>query len=242
MNDRRDQSVSPSNAATPTTEARLHEDVQELVDRTLAGDDAAFAELFERFRDKVYRISFRFTRDHDDAMDLLQTSFIKAHRALGSYRRESSLATWISRITTNVGLDWVRARKRQAKTEIDETLLVEDDLAAGGPGPVRPLGPAAAAENAELGEALRVAVAALSEKHRSVFVLHCVEGMSYKDIAQALEISLGTVMSRLFHARRYLRESLAPHLGEARVRTLLRERGENEPAPEGGRRRGRASS
>jgi RNA polymerase sigma-70 factor (ECF subfamily) len=94
--------------------------------------------------------------------------------------------------------------------------------------------PGAAALDAELGSALKAAVEALSEKHRSVFVLHCVEGMPYQAIADTLEISIGTVMSRLFHARRYLRKSLAPYLGEARVRSLLKGQEDELEATMGG--------
>ena len=81
------------------------EPVEDLVRRTLDGDDDAFAEIFRRYRERVYRVSFRFTRDHDDAMELTQTTFIKVHRSLGSYREESSFATWLSRVATNCGID-----------------------------------------------------------------------------------------------------------------------------------------
>ena len=155
-------------------------------------------------------------------MDLVQTTFIKVHRSLGSYREESSFATWIARVTTNCGIDHVRARKREGRASLDES--VETEAAVGSEaftgGPSR--GPGSAVLDKELAGALREAIADLSEKHRSVFVLHCVEGMPYQGIADTLQISIGTVMSRLFHARRYLRKSLAPYLGEARVRSLLR--------------------
>jgi RNA polymerase sigma-70 factor (ECF subfamily) len=196
--------------------------VADLVRAALEGDDTAFAELFRRFRDKVYRICFRFTRDHDEAMDVLQTTFIKVHRSLSSYREESSFATWISRVATNACIDHVRARRREGQVELDES--VDTEAAAGGEAlsPVRALAPSGAALNRELGTAIQEALDKLSDTHRMVFTLHCVEGMSYQAVADTLQISIGTVMSRLFHARRYLRRSLAPYLGEARVRTLLR--------------------
>lgn len=203
----------------PEEERRI---VSALVQRAAAGDDDAFAELFRRYRDKVHRLCFRFTRDHDEAMDLLQTTFIKVHRSLASYREESSFATWIARIATNCAIDAARAKRREGQVELDDDL--EPEAAAGAEGivPQPALAPQGAALNRELGEAIAEAVDRLSEKHRSVFTLHCVEGMSYQQIADTLEISIGTVMSRLFHARRYLRRSLAPYLGEARVRTLLK--------------------
>ena len=93
MNDRPRDSVPPDRTGTePPAAARAREEVAELVRRTLDGDDEAFASLFRRYREKVYRISYRFTRDHDDAMDLVQTVFIKVHRSLDSYRAESSFS------------------------------------------------------------------------------------------------------------------------------------------------------
>ena len=224
MNERGRGAVSQMTAVEhPGEGAGGSEDVQRLVRRTLAGDDDAFAELFRRFRDRVYRICFRFTRDHDDAMDLTQTVFIKVHRSLASYREESAFSSWIARVATNCGIDLVRTRKREATVALELTSELTDAAlpAAGLSGP-RP-GPAAHLEGTELRAAIGAALDDLSEKHRSVFVLHCVDGMPYKEIAATLEISIGTVMSRLFHARRYLRKSLAPYLGEARVRTLLRD-------------------
>ncbi len=209
-----------------------------LVRRAADGDDDAFAELFRRFRDKVYRTCYRFTRDHDETMDLVQTTFIKAHRALASYREESSFATWISRIATNAAIDASRARKREGRAELNEDLDAEVATGAEGLAPSPGLPPRAAALNAELGAAIQDAVEQLSDKHRTVFTLHCVDGMPYQQIADTLEISIGTVMSRLFHARRYLRRSLAPYLGETRVRTLLKgQEAEQEDALRGERPR-----
>lgn len=230
MNDRRPPGVPGTRTGAPATGSAASEqdDVRELVRGALAGDERAHSEIFQRYRERVFRIAYRFTRDSDDAMDLTQTTFIKAFRSLGSYREESSFATWISRVATNCGIDWVRARKREGQVALDEAQSVESEAAPLATTP-RP-GPAGAALDAELRRELGRALDALSEKHRTVFVLHCVEGMPYQGIADTLGISIGTVMSRLFHARRYLRKSLAPYLGEARVRTLLR--GQEDEADE----------
>jgi RNA polymerase sigma-70 factor (ECF subfamily) len=225
-------------AGLPAGAGEDAEVVRDLVRRTQAGDDDAFAELFRRYRDKVFRISFRFTRDRDEALDLVQAVFIKVHRSLSSYREESSFATWISRVATNVGIDHVRSRKREAQVELDESALasVSPDADAAMATPSQ--GPAAAALNRELGQAIGRALDDLSEKHRTVFTLHCVEGMPYQAIADTLQISIGTVMSRLFHARRYLRKSLAPYLGEARVRSLLKSQDEEDGRSRRGEARG----
>jgi RNA polymerase sigma-70 factor (ECF subfamily) len=229
----KDRAPGPRPAPTPAA-VDEREIVNELVRRSIAGDDDAFAEIFKRFRDKVYRIAWRFTHDHDEAMDLVQTTFIKVHRSLGSYREESAFATWIARVATNTGIDALRTRQREGQVELDEDMSPDAAVGAEGISPAQARGPAAATLDAELGGAIRDAVAALSEKHRSVFVLHCVEGMAYQAIADTLQISIGTVMSRLFHARRYLRKSLAPYLGEARIRTLLRGQEDEIEATMGG--------
>ena len=228
MSERTGRERSAPASAQPRLSATDDRDlVAGLVQRTLAGDDDAYAEIFKRFRDKVYRICFRFTGDHDETMDLVQTVFIKVHRSLASYREESSFSTWIARVATNVGIDHVRLRKREGRVELDEEM--EDDVAVGAEAiaPRSGLDPAAAALNAELGVKVREAIEGLSEKHRTVFNLHCVEGMPYQTIADTLRISIGTVMSRLFHARRNLRKALTPYLDEVRVRALLR--GQDEP-------------
>ena len=217
MSDARGPRALPS--GDPDDERRI---VTELVRRAAAGDDDAFAEVFRRYRDKVYRVCFRFTRDHDEAMDILQTTFIKVHRSLASYREESSFATWIARIATNCAIDASRAKRREGSVELEDDLEQDAAVGAEGLAPHAGQAPAAAALNQELGAAIHEAVEKLSEKHRVVFTLHCVEGMPYQQIADTLQISIGTVMSRLFHARRYLRRSLAPYLGEARIRTLLK--------------------
>ena len=209
-----------------------------LVRRAEDGDDDAFAEIFRRYRGKVYRTCFRFTRDHDETMDLVQTTFIKAHRSLASYREEASFATWISRIATNCAIDASRAKKREGRVELNDEIGEETAVGAEGLAPSAGASPRGAALNAELGVAIQSAVEQLSEKHRTVFTLHCVDGMPYQEIADTLEISIGTVMSRLFHARRYLRRSLAGYLGDTRVRTLLKgQEAEQEDALRGERQR-----
>src|SRR5687768_11055464 len=120
MNDRAKKSVPPLPEASREGVTGDRDEVQNLVDRTLAGDDEAYAEIFRRFRGKVHRICFRFARDQDETMDLVQTVFIKTHRSLASYRQESSFATWISRVATNCGIDHVRAKKREARVELDD--------------------------------------------------------------------------------------------------------------------------
>jgi RNA polymerase sigma-70 factor (ECF subfamily) len=203
-------SEKASPGAGDVSRASRDEDLR-LVRGILAGEGAAFEELFHRHRERVYRVAFRYTRNRDDALDLLQEVFVKAYRALKDFDGRASFATWITRIAMNAGVD----RIRRGKAEVVE---YRDDLAnpGGGEAPLRGPGcnPAQDALRRELGDQIREAVARLSEKHRSVFLLHAVDGLSYREIADTLGIAIGTVMSRLHYARRYLRDHLEGYLGQ----------------------------
>lgn len=140
------------------------------------------------------------TRNQDDAMDVVQDTFVKAHRSLARFERRASIGTWLCQIAAHQAIDLGRRRKvRRAET-------LEEGLVKGGaPGSA----PAEKAQASELKAALDEALGELSEKHRMVFVLYTVKGLSYKEIASTLEISIGTVMSRLFYARKNLQRRLA---------------------------------
>jgi len=196
-------------------------DIEErvLAERAGGGDEGAFEEIFRRYRDAVYRVAFSFTGNQEDALDAVQETFIKAYRALGRYRGESGLYAWLRRIAVNCCIDRSRARGPIRNLPLEDGLLAAGPAAAGrgggwsgGGGGGAGVDPGAEAELNELREDLAKAVAELSESHRAVFVLHMVEGLSYNEIADAVGCSIGTVMSRLFYARRKLLEKLKPHL------------------------------
>lgn len=185
----------------PETEAlrRQHEDDLALVTRAAAGDMGAFEDLVRRYRNDVYALSYHFLKNREEAWDTSQEVFIKAHRALGRYRGEASFKTWILRITANHCKDQFKKRKLDTVV-LDETI---------GGGPASPtLGPDRSLEAQELGKAIDEAVAALPPKHRMAFVLREYEDMSYQEMAAAMRCSLGTVMSRLHHARKKLQQAL----------------------------------
>jgi RNA polymerase sigma-70 factor (ECF subfamily) len=179
----------------------------ELVRLTLEGDVEAFEELFRRHRTRVYRIGYRYTKNREDALELVQDVFIKAHRALGTFDQRAAFTTWLSRIAMNAGIDRIRRRRGDELEYRDELETPE-----GGPAPVAFANPGAEALRKELGEKIRDAVEKLSEKHRAVFLLHAVEGLTYREIADTLDIAIGTVMSRLHYARKYLRDLLQPYV------------------------------
>ena len=168
-------------------EARAQD--KKLIERALAGDATAFEEIYERHRHAVYKVAYGMTRNAEDALDVVQDTFLKAHKSLARFERRAALRTWLCQIAVHQGIDLGRRKKvRRADS-------LEDGLAE--------------ARERELKSALQQALAQLSEKHRTVFVLYTVKGLSYKEIAEAVGCSVGTVMSRLFYARKNLQGLLA---------------------------------
>jgi len=160
-----------------------------------------------RYRQKAYRVAYRLLGNEADASDAAADSFVKAFAAAAGFRGESSVKTWFYRIVVNTSLDLRRRRKRNVSMDAgDEEASLADSI------PAKAENPFDAAERSEISVKIADAVASLSEKHRAVFVLAVVEELSYREIADTLGISIGTVMSRLFYARKYLQESLSGYL------------------------------
>lgn len=177
---------------------RIADDVF-LVARARDGEMAAFEELVRRYRNDVYAISFHLLRHREEAWDCAQEAFIKAYRSLGSFRGDAGFKTWLLRIGANHAKDMIKKR-RVPTVAFDDGL--ENDPPAGAQAPD------AAIENKELGQAIEEAIAALPEIHRTAFVLREYQGLSYQEIAEVMGCNLGTVMSRLHHARRKLQTAL----------------------------------
>jgi len=181
---------------------------EELVTKALAGERDAFRELFERYRSRAYRVAYRFLGTREDSLDVVQEAFIKAYRGLEGFERRAKFRTWLMRIVTNTCLDLRRrGRANSATTSLTDEIIqmtpqesqphrreetALDKMAYG-----------------ELQQALSRALDELSDAHRTVFVLHTEEGMTYREIAESLGISEGTVMSRLYHARKRLQKILS---------------------------------
>ena len=189
-------SMDPSNIDTPEWQ---------LVDCAAAGDRDARHVLFERHRETAYRVAMRITRRHDDALDVVQDGFIRAFQRLGDFQRESGFKTWLLRIVANRALDLLRSRKVRQALPIDggedsAGPLLAGDEATGAPG--RDL------EQRELRDRLHAAIQRLPAAQQTVFVLYATGELTYGEIAATLNVPLGTVMSRLYHARRRLHELL----------------------------------
>jgi RNA polymerase sigma-70 factor (ECF subfamily) len=186
----------------------------DLVERFKRGDQSAFDELTKKHYQRVCNILFHTLGASPNIEDLAQEVFIKAYYSLRRYRGESALSTWLYRITVNVALDELRREKRRhvfSFTRAGERGLSESDIAgsvAGGEGSD------VVAERGELYEIVQRGLKRIPEKHRVVFVLREIEGYSYSEIAEMVSCSVGTVKSRLFHARLKLRRYLEPYLRE----------------------------
>jgi RNA polymerase sigma-70 factor (ECF subfamily) len=173
-----------------------------LLDAAAAGDRDARRQLFERYRDAAYQVAFRVTGRMEDALDVVQDSFITAFEKLAGFARESGFKTWLLRIATNRALDLLRSRKVRLGVALE---AADDDSAS--PQIAAPMfadRAMAGLEQRELGERLRQAIETLPPEQQAVFSLYAAGEMTYGQIADVLQVPIGTVMSRLFHARRRL--------------------------------------
>jgi RNA polymerase sigma-70 factor (ECF subfamily) len=178
-----------------------------LVKAARRGELGAFEELVFRHRDPIYARAFSMTRNEQDAVDLSQEAWIKGWQRLEQFQSESSFTTWMTRIVINLCLDHLRRQKRHRTDSIEEM-----DEASGGVErqmPVVTANPTAGLERAEQRVKIDEALGQLSAEHRTVLVLHEFEDMEYKEIAKSIGCSIGTVMSRLFYARRKMAALLA---------------------------------
>ncbi|MBI4508885.1 MAG: sigma-70 family RNA polymerase sigma factor [Deltaproteobacteria bacterium] len=155
----------------------------------------------------------------DDALDVVQEAFLKAHRHLDGFEGSSSFYTWLYRIVMNVAIDHLRRQNRAQHVEYDDTLAhLEDDAPLGEEALLPQLlsgDPGRELLRRETREKLEMALAKLSPTHRSVLVMREVDGLSYEEMAKVMKCSKGTIMSRLFHARRYMQKHLTELLGDS---------------------------
>ena len=190
----------------------------ELVDLAKGGDTAAFQKLVVAHQARLFSVAYGVLRDRDDAMDVVQDAFIKAHRKLPDFEGNAAFSTWLYRIAVNLCIDKKRSDARRKKTDIDDLAtknLDEDSLYAEAQYAPRMAGgnPLRNVTDKQLGAQLGGALAQLTDDHRTIVLLREVEGMSYEEISATVGVPKGTVMSRLFHARKNLQRLLRPVLG-----------------------------
>jgi RNA polymerase sigma-70 factor (ECF subfamily) len=174
-----------------------------LVERAASGDRDACRELFERYRNMAFRVAIQIVGNEADALDVLQEGFIKAFQGLSGFLGESGFKTWFLRIVSNTALDALRTRRIRKAASLDE-----DDRPVDLRNPRDPR-PAEAMSREELGGRLRRAIDELPPAQRSVFALYAAGELTYGEIAEIVGVPIGTVMSRIHHARRQLHDSLA---------------------------------
>lgn len=179
---------------------------RDIIERVLGGDNDAFSLLVEKYQTKVYNLALRMSGNEDDAFDLAQDSFVRAWRNLGSFQFESSFSTWLFRLTSNICLDFLRAKKRRAAVSLTVTDDEDEESQLAVPDPGKtPEEAVIAAEDRTL---LTRALNELPADQRQILTLRAIDDLSYAEIAEILHLQEGTVKSRLSRARTALRNKL----------------------------------
>ncbi len=184
-------------------------DIQEklLIERCKKGENAAFDQLIRNYEKRVYNLAYRLSGSYDEASDVSLDAFVRVFQAIKHFRGDSNFATWLFRIVTNVYLDRRKRMKNRQHLSLEEYIELEDSVVKRqieDPSPA----PSTIAETNERNAALHKAVASLPDYQRVMIVLYHTEGLSYDEIAEALDLPIGTVKSRLNRARLVLREKL----------------------------------
>lgn len=208
-----DAGASKPSSAPPSVD---RERDQELVRAVQRGDEVAFRELFDRYHRRAFAVAIGVVKNKQDALDVVQEAFIKVHKHIENFQGTSSFYTWLYRIVMNLSIDHVRRNKKGRDLDYDDKVRRDEEDVAGD-GAILPsiLGanPRRSVLRKELSEAIQSALDELPEYHRAVILLREIEGMSYEEMSKVLSVPKGTIMSRLFHARRKMQESLAEYLG-----------------------------
>ena len=196
-----------------------HDD-NDLVQMTLKGDKEAYRALVERYQGRLFSTALDIVKTREDAEDVVQETFVKAFLSLGQFKGQSSFYTWLYRICFNMAIDIRRKAGRRGGTHLEfkehlgvNRAAVEDgarESGGGGTGhhPQRVEGPHDALARKELGHKIQEVLGELSEEHRAVIMLREIDGLDYDEIAKAIGVPKGTVMSRLFYARKALQKAL----------------------------------
>lgn len=200
-----DDSLKPKREEVP--EEPMGPDDDDLVLKAQQGDVRAFDELVNRYHGKIYALTYNMTSNREDAEDLTQEVFVKAFEALPRFRGNSSFYTWLYRIAVNKTINYRKKRNRKralSLDQFDQEIKLDDvyhHLTTKG-SPLRNI------SLSELQEKLNEALQNLSEKHRTVVVMHDMQGVPHAEIAKIVKASVGTVRSRLFYARRQMQTEL----------------------------------
>jgi RNA polymerase sigma-70 factor (ECF subfamily) len=208
----------PTSIPQENAGADADDDDRELVARCQRGDRNAFRLLFVRYHRRAFGLALGVVHNPDTAQDVVQEAFLKAHRHLDGFEGNASFYTWLYRIVMNVAIDHLRKQNRSPTVDYDEAVAhADEDGAAPGEEAILPqlLGgnPVKELQRKEIREKLEAALAQLSPNHRAVLVMRELDGLSYEEMAKVMKCSKGTIMSRLFHARKNMQKHLLELLG-----------------------------
>lgn len=199
----------PSNTVpTETPDVATGPDDLELVARSQAGDTSAFNELVTRYRNRAYAMIYNMVRNEQDAWDLAQDGFLKAWKSISRFRGQSSFYTWLYRILMNVTIDAMRRKQIEGGTEFDDQIGLQNIAPGAATAPKSEMEPADRMSDKEIRLRIDDAIQKLSPEHRTAIVMREIDGLEYTEIAEQMGCSLGTVMSRLFYARKKLQALL----------------------------------
>lgn len=182
-----------------------------LIEDLRAGDMTALAVIVEKYKRLVYRLAFQITKNHEDANDVMQDTFLKVYESIHSFRKESAFETWLYRIVVNQAINLVKRRERRREAPLSGTTETQIRSELKRASNLRH-NPHLSVERKELQRQVTQAVNSLPMKHRMVVILHEFEGLTHPKIASILNCSEGTVRSRLHYARKKLRERLKPYV------------------------------
>ncbi|WP_437711135.1 sigma-70 family RNA polymerase sigma factor [Sorangium sp. So ce448] len=202
--------LNSASARASNREARRREaeEDRELIERAQKGDQAAFRSLVERHQRRAFAIAMGLVRDENDARELVQDAFLRVYKGLGSFQGGSSFFTWLYRIVTNLAIDLMRKPGRR-DLELQENQAADEQSDFPLVARIDGADPLNVVRRREIAGRIQAALDALPPYHRGVILMREVEGMSYEEMAQAMGVSKGTIMSRLFHARQKLQRALA---------------------------------
>jgi RNA polymerase sigma-70 factor (ECF subfamily) len=192
----------------------MEQNEQFLVDRVCSGDQAAFHELVGRYKKKIFYLAYDITGDHQEAEDISQEVFMKMYRSLKTFRRDAKMSSWLYQITVNTSIDSLRKKSSKPARSIDEfdPSFVQAELPAGGSGAYA-LNPVLTTESAQIQEHISEALKKISARERTVFVMRHYNDLKLHEIAEILNITIGTVKSLLFRAIKKLRKELSTYMG-----------------------------
>ena len=183
-----------------------------LIEATKGGDEAAFGEIMSRYRNPITNYLYRFLNDYEEAVDLAQETFVRVYFAIERYHTQFAFSTYIYRIATNLAISEIRRRKRRRLLSLTGLFQAEDDSTVEFQPPDTRILPDAELVEDERSKTIARAIAALPEKYRVPVVLRDIEGKTYDEIAEIMELGLGTTKSRISRGRGLLKEKLQHYL------------------------------